>query len=154
MWTVQVSGEARADRATVWAWYEAADLAPSWDPLVRRIETDGPIRVGAKGRNHPSSGPSAPFVYTEVTPLTSYTEVSSAPGASFAFTHVLTDLGPGLLSITHGAEVSGPLAGLYRLLMRARLEEGMRTALDNLVRRAESAGPPGPATGHGFTAAR
>lgn len=154
MWTVQVSGEARADRATVWAWYEASDLAPTWDPLIERIESDDPIRIGGKGRNHPSSGPSAPFVYTEVTPLTSYTEVSSAPGATFSFTHVLTDVEPGRVRITHGAQVSGPLAGVYRRLMQARFERGMRAALDNLVQRVESGRPPGSATGQGSTGAR
>lgn len=141
MWSVEVTGTARTDRDTVWAWYEAADRAPSWDPLITRIETDGPIALGGRGRNHPASGPSAPFVYTEVTRLTSYTEVSSAPGTSFAFTHRLTDLPDGRVGISHGAEVSGRLAGLYAPLMRRRFEKGMRVALDNLVRLVEQ-GPP------------
>lgn len=146
MWRVECSGDARSDRETVWAWYEATHLAPSWDPLIRRIESDGPIEVGGRGRNHPVSGPSARFVYTEVTRPVSYTEVSSAPGANFAFTHLLTSLPDGRLRITHGAEVSGPLAWLYRPLMQSRFVKGMRTAMDNLVARVE-AGSPSADTG-------
>jgi hypothetical protein len=152
MWTIEVSAEARTPRETVWAWYEATDEAPSWDPLVKRIQADGPIRLGARGRNHPVTGPSAPFVYTQVTHLVSYTEVSTAPGAAFAFTHLLTDLPKGRLRITHGVEVSGRLARLYQPLMRRRFEAGMRVAMDNLVRRVES-GPPAAATGAGHPTA-
>ncbi|MGN6607987.1 MAG: hypothetical protein ACTHMS_13370 [Jatrophihabitans sp.] len=142
MWKVEVSGEARTDRKTVWAWYEATDEAPGWDPLIKRIESNGPIELGAKGRNHPTSGPGAPFVYTEVTRLVSYTEVSSAPGAKFAFTHTIGDLPDGRLRLTHGAEVSGPLASLYRPFLHARFAKGMQEALDNFVRRVESGPPP------------
>ncbi len=92
MWKVEVSGDARAARETVWAWYEATDQAPSWDPLIKRIESEGPIELGVRGRNHPAIGPAARFVYSQVTPLISYTEVSFAPGAAFAFTHALSDL--------------------------------------------------------------
>ena len=141
MWNVEVSGAARTDTETVWAWYEATDQAPSWDPLIKRIESDGPIEVGVRGRNYPVSGPSGRFVYTEVTRPVSYTEVSSAPGARFAFTHTLADLPDGLLRITHGAQVSGPLAWLYRPMMRRRFKTGMRMAMDNLVGRVET-GPP------------
>ncbi len=152
MWNVEVSGDARTDEETVWAWYEATDDAPSWDPLIKRIESDGPIEVGSRGRNHPVSGPSARFVYTEVNRPVSYTEVSSAPGAKFAFTHQLRDLPDGRLRITHGAEVSGPLAWMYRPLMQRRFEQGMRVAMDNLVQRVEAGPPPAsdtqsPATG-------
>ena len=75
---------------------------------VKRIESGGPIEVGGNRRNHPVSGPSARFVYSAVTRPDSYTEVSSAPGARFAFTHLLTELPDGRLRITHGAEVPGP----------------------------------------------
>jgi hypothetical protein len=145
VWKVEVSGDARAARRTVWAWYEATDEAPAWDPLIKRIESGGPIAAGVRGRNHPVTGPSTPFVYSEVTPLVSYTEVSSAPGARFAFTHTIADLPDCRLRITHGAEVSGPLASLYRLLLRARLEKGMQVAMNNFVHRVESGPPPPPA---------
>ena len=142
MWNVEVARDARTDTETVWAWYEATDEAPSWDPLIKRIESDGPIELGGRGRNHPVSGPSARFEYTEVTRQVSYTEVSSAPGAKFAFTHRLSEVPDGRLRITHGAEVSGPLAWLYRPLMQRRFEQGMRVAMDNLVERVEAGPPP------------
>ena len=141
MWEIEVTGEATAGRETVWEWYEATERAPEWDPLIKPIEGDGPIRLGGTGRNHPSRGPAAPFRYSEVTPLASYTEVSKLPGAEAAFTHRLVDLPGGRVRITHGAEISGTFAGLYRLVMRRSLERGMRTAMDNLVRCVE-AGPP------------
>ena len=74
--------------------------------------------------------------------LSSYTEVSSAPGAEFAFTHRVQDLPDGRLRIAHGAEVSGPLAFLYRPLMRSQFQTGMRVAMDEFVRRVESGSPP------------
>ena len=142
MWSIEVSGDAAASRETIWAWYEAADQAPSWDPLIKRIAPDGPISLGVTGRNYPTSGPSTPFVYTEVTPLVSYTEVSKLPGAKAAFTHRLTDRPDGRTRIDHGAEISGLLSGLYRLFLTRNLRRGMRTALDNLVRKVEDGPPP------------
>jgi hypothetical protein len=145
MWAVETGGVAQTDRDTVWAWYEATDEAPTWDPLIKRIDGAGPIKVGSRGRNYPVRGPAASFVYTEVTRSVSYTEVTSAPGAAFAFTHLLTDLPDGRVRITHGAQVSGPLAWLYRPLMQGRFAKGMQVAMDNLVERVES-GPPTTAT--------
>ena len=142
MWTIEVAADAATDRGTVWAWYEATEEAPSWDPLIRRIDPDGPMAVGGGGRNHPVGGPSVRFRYTEVTRLVSYTEVSSSPGAAFAFTHRLEDVPGGRVHIVHGVEVSGPLASLYRALVRRRFERGMREALDNLVRLVEGGPPP------------
>lgn len=142
MWAIEVAAEATTDRETIWAWYEATEEAPSWDPLIRRIEPDGPIAVGFGGRNHPVGGPPVRFLYTEVTHLVSYTEVSSSPGAAFAFTHRLEDLPAGRVHLVHGVEVSGALAGLYRLLVSRRFDRGMREALDNLVHRVESGPPP------------
>lgn len=152
MWKVEVSGDARADRETVWAWYEATDEAPSWDPLIKRIDSNGPLELGVRGRNHPASGPTASFVYTEVTRLISYTEVSSAPGAKFAFTHTVTDLPGGRLRITHGAEVTGPLASIYRPLMQGRFAKGMQVAIDNFVQRVESGPPPAASAPDGAAA--
>lgn len=97
-----------------------------------------------RGRNYPVTGPAARFVYSEVTRPVSYTEVSSAPGATFAFTHLLTDLPDGRVRITHGAEASGPLAWLYRPLIRNRFKKGMQVAMNNLVQRVQT----GPPTGH------
>ena len=142
MWKVEASGEVHASREEVWAWYEATDDAPTWDPLIKRIECDGPLEVGVRGRNHPTQGPAAAFEYTEVTRLVSYTEVSSAPGAKFAFTHLVGDGPEGTLRLTHGAEVSGPLSSLYRLVFERNFERGMRLAMDNLIRSIESGPPP------------
>lgn len=142
MWSIDISGVAAATRPTIWAWYEATDQAPSWDPLIKRIASNGPIREGVTGRNYPSTGPSLPFVYTEVTPLVSYTEVSKLLGARAAFTHRLTDLPDGKVKVLHGAEISGPLAALYRPFMHRNLKNGMQSAMNNFVRNVEAGPPP------------
>ena len=141
MWQLQSSSEFDASPATIWAWYEDTSSAPSWDPLIAEIRPDGPLALGQTGRNKPRRGPSAPFVYTEVTPGVSYTEVTKAPGAAMAFSHTLEPRGQRTL-VTHGVTCTGPLSGLYRLLMRRSFDAGMTEALAGLARLAQAGPPP------------
>lgn len=142
MWTLQHSREVSASPATVWAWYEDTARAPSWDPLIAEIRPDGPLALGQTGRNKPRRGPSAPFTYTEVTPDVSYTEVTKVPGARMAFWHILEPQGATTV-VRHGVDCTGPLSGLYGLLMRRTFNAGMLTALKGLAELAQ-AGPPPP----------
>lgn len=140
MWSLQHEREFQATAETVWAWYEDTASAPSWDPLIGEIRCDGPLAVGVTGRNKPRRGPSAPFVYTEVTPGVSYTEETKLPGARMAFWHTLQPRGDGTV-VTHGVTCTGPLARLYQLFVRRSFDAGMVQALDGLAALAQ-AGPP------------
>lgn len=141
MWSLQHEREFQASAGTVWAWYEDTASAPSWDPLIAEIRCEGPLAVGVTGRNKPRRGPSAPFEYTEVTPGVSYTEVTRLPGARMAFWHALRQRGD-MTVVTHGVVCTGPLAGLYRLLMRSSFNAGMVRALEGLANLAQAGVPP------------
>lgn len=141
MWSLEFSRRTTASPERIWAWYQDHESAPEWDPLVGRIQPDGPIAVGVTGRNTPRTGPSVPFVYTEVTPLASYTEVSRVPGGSMAFTHDLRHDGDETV-VTHGVRCEGPMSTVYRLVLRPSYKRGMAKALDGLIRLAEQGPPP------------
>ncbi|MET3808309.1 hypothetical protein ABIB25_005338 [Nakamurella sp. UYEF19] len=125
----------------LWAWYEATDRAPEWDPLIGRIRPDGPFALGATGRNKPRTGPSVRYVVTEYEQQVSYIEVSRAPGASMAFGHRITDCGGGRWRVRHDVVCAGPLSAVYRLVLSRSYRTGMASALDGLIRLAEASGP-------------
>ena len=140
MFSLQHERDVRTSAETVWAWYEDTASAPSWDPLIGEIRCDGPLAVGVTGRNKPRRGPWAPFIYTEVTPGRSYTEVTKLPGARMAFWHTLQPRAD-VTVMTHGVTCTGPLSGVYGLLVRRSFDAGMVQALDSLAALAQ-AGPP------------
>lgn len=95
VWSIEVDRTTSAPPERLWAWYEATDRAPEWDPLIGQIRPDGPFALGATGRNKPRTGPSVRYLLTEYEELVGYTAISRAPGASMAFGHRITDCGDG-----------------------------------------------------------
>lgn len=140
MWTFHHDQSTTATPAQIWAYYEATDIAPRWDPLIRQIQVQGPLAVGVQGINHPVGGGRFPFTYTEVTIDKSYTEVTRVPLARLAFTHDISPTPTGSI-FTHGVIISGPLAWLYTLLLRRGYEKGIPQASRNLAALLEQ-GPP------------
>lgn len=141
MWQLEYTQHTTASPEVIWRWYLDHESAPSWDPLIGQIRPDGPMAVGNGGRNKPRSGPSVPYLYTEVTPARSYTEVSRVPGARMAFTHLLTS-SPSGTTVTHGMQCEGPLTPLYRIVLGRSYRKGMPQALAGLLRLAEQGEPP------------
>lgn len=144
MWSFEVERVTSASPERLWAWYEATDRAPEWDPLIGRIRPDGPFALGATGRNKPRTGPSVRYVVTEYEQLVSYTEVSRAPGASISFGHRITDDGGERWLVRHDVVCAGPLSKVYQLLLSRSYRTGMATALDGLIRVAEAGAPHDP----------
>ena len=138
MWLIQQTGTTTAPPERIWVIYEDTETAPDWDPLVGEIRPDGPLALGRTARNKPRRGPAMPSKITELTLNSSYTETIRVPGATMDWTHTLTTT-PAGTTITHGVRCQGPLASIYRLLYRQSFHSGMRTALDNLITRAETA---------------
>lgn len=136
MWSFEHTQNTTASPEQIWAYYAATDLAPTWDPVIKRIEVHGPFVQGTKGHNHPVGGGRFPFEYTEVTPLRSYTEVTKAPFARLAFTHTITSTPEGS-AFTHGVQITGTLAWLYTLLQRKSYQNGLPKASQNLARLLE-----------------
>lgn len=144
VWSIEVENTTSAPPERLWGWYEATDRAPEWDPLIGQIRPDGQFALGATGRNKPRTGPSVRYVITEYEQLVSYTEVSRAPGASMAFGHRITPCGHGRWRVRHDVVCTGPLSGVYRLVLSRSYRIGMTTALNGLIRLAEAGGPRGP----------
>lgn len=137
MWALSFTQETTATPEQIWAYYEAIDLAPTWDPLVRRIEVSGPLAVGTTGFNTAKTGQRFPMIYTEMTRYRSYTEVTSVPLSQQAFTHVIEPLADGC-RFTHGVMVTGPLAWAYRILLYRSYTRGIPAALRALAHLAET----------------
>ena len=142
VWRLEYTERTSASPQRIWSWYLDHRSAPSWDPLIAEIRPDGPIAIGIGGSNKPRFGPPVRFTYTEVTEDRSYTEVSHAPGARMAFTHLLIRDGDATV-VTHGLECEGPLTPLYRLLLGRSYRKGMPEALTGLLRLAQQGPPPG-----------
>ena len=140
-WSIEVEKTTSAPPERLWAWYEATDRAPEWDPLIGEIRPDGPFALGSTGRNKPRTGPSVRYVITEYLEPVSYTELSRAPGASMAFGHRITEVGADTWQVRHDVVCSGPLSAVYRLVLSRSYRAGMATALEGLIRLAEVSGP-------------
>lgn len=139
-WHLEASERTTGSAETVWAWYEATDLAPTWDPLVGKIKLNGPFAVGTTGTNTAPNGLKFKLVFTEVTRFKSYTEVTSLFGANMKFVHTLIVADNGC-TINHEVICTGFLSSLYGLLLIKEYKAKFPLALKNLARLAGN-GPP------------
>lgn len=140
MWSFEHTESTTATPEQIWAYYTDTDSAPSWDPLVAKIEINGPFAVGTTGTNTSSTGQKVKFIISELTLYRGYTEVNTLPFARLAWTHQITPTSTGCV-FTHGVILSGPLSGLYALLLGRSFKQGMPVASRNLAHRVEQ-GPP------------
>lgn len=136
MWSFEHTESTAATPEQIWAYYADPESAPSWDPLVAKIEINGPFATGTTGTNTSTTGQRVKFILSEVTPYSSYTEVNPLPLAQLSWTHRITPTSTGC-TFTHGVILSGPLSGLYALLLGRSFKQGMPVASRNLARRAE-----------------
>lgn len=136
MWSIQHSERTTASPEELWIQYQDTDNGPTWDPMVLEIKLHGPFAVGTTGTNKPTFGPKVKFVYTEVQPYSSYTEISKAFGADMVFTHEIKPTANGC-NFEHGITCKGPLAGLYSLLLKRSYTRLLPIAMKALAHTAE-----------------
>ncbi|AYD89191.1 polyketide cyclase/dehydrase and lipid transport [Actinomyces sp. 2119] len=139
MWTFSHSEVTAAAPERVWQFYADPAQWKRWDPAVRSVSVDGPVRVGTRGRLRPASGPTISFTFTEVTPGRSFTDTARLPLARLQFFHTLEAVEGGT-RVTHGLRVTGPLTFLFSRLVGAPSSAGVPQAIRNLVRLAEEPG--------------
>lgn len=141
-WRVEASEVSPATPEQIWAWYADAARTPNWDHLVKIRAINGPFARGTAGSNQGTSGPVFPWTFTDVVTDQHYTEVTRLPLASLTATHVLTPVANGT-RIDHALIIAGPLAWLYRIILRPSFETGIHEALHRLATGA-SRGPAPP----------
>lgn len=113
-----------ATAEAVWKrWTTPEDWAVD-DPDLRRADFAVPARVGAKGRVVNHGTPAQTFTFTELQPGVAMNFRISLPGAVLSFPHRMRQT-PNGLSVTHGVEVSGPLAAVFGPLVGRRIAAGL-----------------------------
>jgi len=140
-WQLEASEKTTASAETVWAWYEATDIAPTWDPLVGKIKLNGPFSKGTTGTNTAPNGMKFNMVFTEVTRFKSYTEITSLFGAKMIFVHTLIVNDRGC-TINHQVLCTGFLSSFYGLLLNKEYKTKFPIALKKLARLADNGLPP------------
>lgn len=141
-WHLEASENTKSTKETVWAWYEATDLAPNWDPLVGKIKLNGPFLMGTTGVNTAPNGMTFNMIFTEVNRFKSYTEVTSLFGAKMTFRHTLIENNSGC-TIHHEVVCTGFLSSLYGLLLKGEYKTKFPIALKNLARLSDNGLPDG-----------
>lgn len=102
---------------------------PAWDPEVRRVAFDGPMRLGAQGVVWPAKGPKATFTVTALEEGTRLVDATRLPGATLSFDHrVVATLQGSEVRVC--VELAGPAAAVWARV----LASGLRGAADAGVR--------------------
>lgn len=140
-WHVEASEVSPATPEQIWTWYADSARTPNWDHLVTIRTIDGPFATGTTGSNRGTGGPAFPWTFTDVVTDQHYTEVTRLPLANLTATHVLTRVANGT-RIDHALIVAGPLAWLYRIILRPPFETGIHEALHRLATGAPHGPPP------------
>lgn len=106
---------------------------PDWDPDLAWVRFSGPMKVGARGRLKPVSGPSMAFIVGEYVHGRRFTDTGRLPGAKLAFDHRVSGARDGS-EVEVTITLSGALAGLWNRLMGPSLRDVAQSSLDGLVR--------------------
>jgi uncharacterized protein YndB with AHSA1/START domain len=139
MWTFEHTETASAAPSQVWARYAEPTTWPEWDHQAASVTVQGSVVVGTRGSLKPVKGPATPFIFTEVTPEVSFTDVSRLLLSRLTFTHRIEPTATGS-RFTHCVTITGPLSPLFARVIGKRIAAGMPTAMRALARLAE-AGP-------------
>ena len=101
---------------TIYALWATPHSWPDWDPDVASVDFLGDAHVGAQGRLHPTSGPTARFTITRLEDGRRVTTATRLPGATLTFDHIVTPAAAGCHAEVR-IMLDGPLAPLWRLAL-------------------------------------
>jgi len=140
-WRRQYTHLTTASPKAVWKrWTTPEDWAVD-DPDLRVAEFAVPARVGATGRVINHGTPAQTFTFTELQPGVAMNFRIRLPGAVLSFPHHMRET-PNGLSVTHGVEISGPLAVVLGPLVGRKIAAGLpavvRLVTTNALRDARS----------------
>jgi hypothetical protein len=113
-----------ATPAQLWArWTDAAAWAED-DPGVEWARFDGEPALGSTGRVKNHGTPAQRFTFTAWEPEHRMDCTIRLPLAALTITHTMKQTSRGLAA-THGIRLSGPLHGLYGMLIGKQLAAGL-----------------------------
>jgi uncharacterized membrane protein len=125
----------------VWKVFADVERWPEWTESMRRVtfvEGDA-LAVGAAARIEQPKLPKVTWVVTELTPGSSWTWESRAPGALTVARHVVTPTGDGTTRVEQSIDQTGPLGGLVGRLYAGLTRRYLRMEAEGLKAAAERA---------------
>jgi hypothetical protein len=138
-WRFDYSAESTARPDVVWQLYLDVDHWCEWSKQgVEWSRIDGPFAVGTKGKSKPPGFRPLRFTLVTVEPNERFASEVKMPGVRMRFGHVVEPSASGGSRITHSVALDGPLAFLFRPLVRKSVERGLPEGVDRLA--AMSAG--------------
>jgi hypothetical protein len=116
----------------VWdAWVDVSSW-PKWDSEIEETVMKRPFAVGTQFSLKPKGGPKVSIRLTEVTPLRSFTDVTTFPFAKMYDFHEINETLNGVV-LKSKITVSGPLAWLWRKIVAQGVASGVPMQMEALV---------------------
>lgn len=138
------SRETSASSAVVWDILANVDAWPeTFTPYLKEAHLEGDIEVGSKGWVQTKIPiPRSYFEITAVEDDRSWEWTGKIMWLTMRFDHVVETLDESRTMIFFDIDVDGPMAGVFRPLIRLQYRRNMNLALDTLVAEAEKASSP------------
>lgn len=119
------SDRARAEAADVWALWADPGRWADWNEQIESAELEGELAVGTTARVKFRRGGTVRFEVVAVEPERLFVDEARFPGARVGHEHRLKP-GASSIEITHRLYVSGPMSGLWALMLgRKRMRESV-----------------------------
>jgi hypothetical protein len=132
-WRFEHSAESTAEPHAVWRRYLDVEHWCDWSREgVEWSRIEGPFEIGTKGKSKAPGSPAVTFRLIVVEPDQSFSSEVKMPGVRLRFDHMIESQEPGS-RITHRAALDGPLAFLYRPIVRKGIEKGLPDGVDRLA---------------------
>ncbi len=109
---------------------------PEWNTDTEWVRLDGPFVQGATGTLKPKGGPKVKFVVEKLTDR-EFIDVSALLGARLTFAHSVGRTTAGT-QVSVDITLSGPLSGIWRVIMGGGLRKSVHRDLAALVAAAEA----------------
>lgn len=117
--------------------YKDVDSWAQWDPDIEAVGMDGEFTVGTKGWLKPVGAPKTSTRLASVSEPSSFTVESKLPLCKMRFEHELQMVDAGT-HVTHRVLFTGPLAGVFSLLVGGKIQKGIKGTMEGLKRYAEN----------------
>ena len=137
-WRFEHSAESAADPQAVWRRYVDVERWREWSRHgVEWSRIDGPFEVGTKGESKAPGSRALKFELIAVERDALFASGAKLPGGRLRFEHVIEPREPGS-RITHRVALDGPLAFLYKRVVRKGVERGLPAGVERLAVMAAS----------------
>lgn len=106
---------------------------PEWDPQVRTVAFEGPVRLGGRGRLRPASGPPVSFSVTQLQAGRVFTNTCSMPGARLTFEHVVEARDDAQAQVSVTVRLDGPLAAVWQRIVGPGMADAAPSSVRGLL---------------------